>query len=341
MRGVRGRPRPSVCRRLISLLSLLPLMVACRKDTLLVPRQVVTLPADGRVHLVTNLRRRSGAAVSGRGLGNPSLDLTFVSDASGAEQLLLRAPVVPQTEEPRFTWQGRPYLIHVRFVVADTDSFGDGIPDSLRLHSVEDQRAFRSWFTALAQQEADEPRDQLPGEIRDCAALLRFCYREALQRHDGEWFSEQPDGLRFASMPSVSQYRYPDTPLGVNLFRVRPGAFERGDEQNGSFAQFADAHALLDLNAYFVTRDINAALPGDLLFFRQLEQNSPWHSMIVTGPHAEWLIYHTGPAGRQRGEVRRVATDDLLHHPDARWRPLPGNTNFLGVYRWNILHDGN
>jgi len=29
-----------------------------------------------------------------------------------------------------------------------------------------------------------------------------------------------------------------------------------------------------------------------------------------------------------------------LHHPDARWRPLPENTNFLGVYRWNILREG-
>lgn len=341
MRGVRAQPRRNLFRGLIPLLSLLPLMVACRKDTLVVPRQVVTLPADGRVHLVTNLRRRSGGAVSGRGLQDSSPDLMFVRGASGAEQLMLQAPVVPQTEEPRFTWQGRPYLIHVRFVAADGDSFGDGIPDSLRLHTAEDQRAFRSWFTALAQQEADEPADKLPDEIRDCAALLRFCYREALRRHNEEWFNAQPNALRFASLPSVSQYRYPDTPLGVNLFRVRPGSFARGDEQNGSFAQFADAHALLELNAYFVTRDIHAALPGDVIFFRQLEQSSPWHSMIVTGPRSEWLIYHTGPAGKERGEMRRVTTNDLLHHPDPRWRPLPGNTNFLGVYRWNILHDGN
>jgi uncharacterized protein len=30
----------------------------------------------------------------------------------------------------------------------------------------------------------------------------------------------------------------------------------------------------------------------------------------------------------------------LLHHPDPRWRPLKENANFLGVYRWNILREG-
>jgi uncharacterized protein YfaT (DUF1175 family) len=38
--------------------------------------------------------------------------------------------------------------------------------------------------------------------------------------------------------------------------------------------------------------------------------------------------------------MRRLLVSDLLHHPDARWRPLPENTNFLGVYRWNILREG-
>jgi uncharacterized protein YfaT (DUF1175 family) len=30
---------------------------------------------------------------------------------------------------------------------------------------------------------------------------------------------------------------------------------------------------------------------------------------------------------------------DLLHHPDLRWRPVVDNSNFLGVYRWNILRE--
>ncbi len=97
---------------------------------------------------------------------------------------------------------------------------------------------------------------------------------------------------------------------------------------------------LIDNNTHLVGRDLRLALPGDLLFFRQMGENSPYHSMIVAGWNSEWLIYHTGPDGKEKGEIRRVALEDLLHHPDARWRPVPGNSNFLGVYRWNILRDG-
>jgi uncharacterized protein YfaT (DUF1175 family) len=64
--------------------------------------------------------------------------------------------------------------------------------------------------------------------------------------------------------------------------------------------------------------------------------------MIVVSGGA--VVYHTGPTGEGRrkgkGEMRRVTLDDLLHHPDVRWRPVAENSNFLGVYRWNILRDG-
>jgi hypothetical protein len=65
--------------------------------------------------------------------------------------------------------------------------------------------------------------------------------------------------------------------------------------------------------------------------------------MILTGAAHDWVVYDTGPIGsgphQMSGEVRRVALDDLLHHPDTRWRPIPGNSNFLGVYRWSILRE--
>jgi uncharacterized protein YfaT (DUF1175 family) len=157
---------------------------------------------------------------------------------------------------------------------------------------------------------------------------------------DERWFAAQPEPERFTSLSSVAQYHYPATPLGLNLFRVAPGPYSPADLNNGALAQFADAHALLYFNTYLVSRDLRAARPADLLFFRQLEQNSQYHSMVVTGPHADQVIYHTGPVGKQKGEIRRVEIQDLLHHPDARWRPIPANTNFLGVYRWNLLHDG-
>jgi uncharacterized protein YfaT (DUF1175 family) len=136
----------------------------------------------------------------------------------------------------------------------------------------------------------------------------------------------------------VRAWSYPHTPLGTALFRVQPGSFEPDDVDDGAFAQFADAKTLVERNAYFVSRDFRKALPGDLLFYRQFGQSSPWHSMIVTraGDDAA-VVYDTGEDHGKPDELRRVALAELLDHPQPQWRPLPGNPNFLGVYRWNIL----
>ncbi len=62
-------------------------------------------------------------------------------------------------------------------------------------------------------------------------------------------------------------------------------------------------------------------------------------------PISDWrgavVVYHTGPIGKAPGEMRRVTLAELLDHPSPRWRPVAGNSNFLGVYRWNILREGN
>jgi uncharacterized protein YfaT (DUF1175 family) len=113
-----------------------------------------------------------------------------------------------------------------------------------------------------------------------------------------------------------------------------------GDESSGAFLQFADAHALMLWNTYQVGRDLRAARPGDLIFYRQLGGDSPYHSMVITGSNADWVVYHTGPVGGHKGEMRRMALADLLRHPDVRWRPLAENSNFLGVFRWNLLREG-
>lgn len=218
-----------------------------------------------------------------------------------------------------------------------SDSFGDGTPDFLRLTDPADQAAFRQWFTLIADYQAIRPKSEVPAEITDCAGLLRFSYREALKRHDEAWFLTT--GMEVAALPGeIRAWRYPDTPLGAALFRVRPGSFAAADTANGAFAQFADARTLVERNAYFVSRDVLEAQPGDLLFFRQFGQSSPWHSMIVTriGGQAA-VVYHTGPDHGKAGELRRVALAELLDHPQPQWRPVAANPNFLGVYRWNIL----
>jgi len=232
-----------------------------------------------------------------------------------------------------------------------TDRFGDGTPDFLRLSDPADQAAFRRWFTLIAEYQAIRPRAELPAEITDCASLLRYAYREALKRHDENWFITT--GTEITAPPGeIRAWSYPHSPLGAALFRISPGPLAAGDFERGAFAQFADAKTLVERNAYLVSRDVRQAQPGDLLFYRQFGQSSPWHSMIVDRVGNETLVvYNTGkdhsPHGRRPvrggpdhgtvGEMRRVAMSELIDHPEPQWRPLVGNPNFLGVYRWNIL----
>ena len=224
--------------------------------------------------------------------------------------------------------------------VGETDTFGDGTPEEIRLHSAADRRAFRTWFTWLAEAQAAKRPEDVAKEITDCAALLRYAYREALREHDERWLVTQHIDEPPPSM-SVAQWHYPDTSLGTGLFRVKGGVFDPRDKT--AFAQFADAKSLILWNTHLISRDVAAARPGDILFYRQLDHNS-FHSMIVCGDSGDWVVYDTGPLGegqgeKRPGEIRRVRMQDLIQHPDARWRPVAGNANFLGVYRWNILRE--
>jgi len=304
----------------------------------------VTLPADGGWHPIATFSAPPLREVRLIGLqqaDSPAAvpDLQTRLESRGGQTILEAvSPVLPGTRNLVEFSANSKTILHLHFTEDDNDSFGDGTPDALRLHSAADRVAFREWISALADTAAALPADRLPGEIDDCAALLRWTYRGALHAHDAAWQTAQPfDSL--PPIPSVQQYAYPFTPLGANLFRISPGRYAADDARNVAFAQFADAKTLMQRNTFFVSRDLRTAKMGDLLFFRQLEQNSPFHSMILTGSGHNWAVYHTGPIGRERGEVRRVLLDDLLNHPDRRWRPLPENSNFLGVYRWNILRE--
>jgi uncharacterized protein YfaT (DUF1175 family) len=226
---------------------------------------------------------------------------------------------------------------------AMTDRFRDGTPDFLRLDSPTDRDAFRRWFSEIAEYQALRPGTELPAEIDDCAALIRYSYRNALRPHDAGWLKET--GLAGVAGGGIDKYAYPYTLLGASLFRVKPGGFQPDDLHNGDFAEFADAYTLRVLNAHFVSRDVRQARAGDLLFYRQLDQHAPFHSMVFIGRSRladtgeDVIVYHTGPLDGHKGEMRRTTVAGLMKHPEPRWRPLPGNTNFLGVYRWNILRE--
>lgn len=197
-----------------------------------------------------------------------------------------------------------------------------------RLTHPADQQAFRLWFTFLAESQYHLRSQQRARDVTDCAALLRFAYRESLRKHDAVWLKS----ITLPALPTLPPIQDFANP-GAKLFRTGP------DE----FRQFADARTLRQWNAVRVSRRWQDATPGDLLFFEQVGQRMPFHAMIYVGkshftPSPEpWVVYHTGPIEGGPGEMRRLSRGELLAHPQPRWRPLESNPTFLGVYRWRIL----
>jgi uncharacterized protein YfaT (DUF1175 family) len=210
----------------------------------------------------------------------------------------------------------------------------------VRLQDEDDRAAFRSWFVFLA----DAQFYRTTPDVTDCAALVRHAFREALRAHSPEW-------VRRADLPLVPPFpdvRRSPRPSGDSwpLFRI--------DDTRS--AEFADAATIVRLNARLVTRDPAGARPGDLLFFHQSDDRGSDHLMVFVGRSLferasdDWIVYHTGPdvgttagngTGRSQapgpGEVRKVRMNKLVRHPSPRWRPLPDNPAFVGVFRLAIL----
>jgi len=234
-----------------------------------------------------------------------------------------------------------------------SDSDEDGIPDAAELHSVDDRANFRRWFTFIAEMQFYQFSDAWSQQQRDCAGLVRFAWREALRRHDRIWFQGMgaSTGAYEAVAPDVKAYSLENSPLGEKLFRTEFGTFEKEDLLNGKFSEFADARTLKNYNVVFLTRErrqaeqVSSLQPGDLLFFHQPQARKfPYHVMIflgavrVAGEGAnDWVVYHTGSSPEDDGEVKKVRLAVLDQHPNARWRPVENNQNFLGFYRLKIL----
>jgi uncharacterized protein len=224
----------------------------------------------------------------------------------------------------------------------DTDN--DGLPDAAELRAASDRESFRRWFAHIAEQQFYQLSEAWNVEQRDCAGLVRFAWREALRTHDRAWFGAMGAGYEVVA-PDVKAYSLARSPLGEKLFRADFGAFAESDLADGKFSDFADARTLKNHNTIFISRTLQQAKPGDLLFFYQpWVQKFPYHVMIFIGEARQagegahdWVIYHTGSSPQSAGEVKKVRLSVLAQHPDKRWRPVAANQNFLGFYRLKIL----
>lgn len=263
-----------------------------------------------------------------------------IAEEDSRWQAQIRAGVMPGHVALRVQFPNLPpATAELSTVLSHTDTFQDGTPDYVRLDEESDRRAFRRWFTYIAEVQFFQLPASRPAEINDCAALIRYAYREALHAHDSGW----GEAARLPIVPSfspIAKYQYPYTPLGAALFRVVEGPYRAADLERNAFAQFADAQTLWRFNTHVVGRELSRASPGDLLFFRQEREHTSFHSMIYLGESQvrkdgnTYVVYHTGT---DSGEIRRLSIEELLHFPQPEWRPVSGNIQFLGVFRWNIL----
>jgi uncharacterized protein len=252
-----------------------------------------------------------------------------------ALRFLSSAPATPRKPENKRLTRSEP--------AADADLDHDGIPDAAELRSFNDRESFRRWFTSIAEMQFYKLSDEWNTEQRDCAGLVRFAWRESLRRHDRAWYQRM--GENYESVAADVSMDLTSEPLKGKLFRTTPGNYSPRDVAEGKFSEFADAQTLKMFNATFVSRDREQAQPGDLLFFHQpWVQKFPYHVMIFLGEPRfaaenarDWVVYHTGASPQDAGEVKKVRLSVLDQHPNKRWRPLPGNPNFLGFYRLKIL----
>jgi uncharacterized protein YfaT (DUF1175 family) len=180
--------------------------------------------------------------------------------------------------------------------------------------------AFRAWFVTLV---ADQVMRPSPRWVhRDCAGLVRFAVNEALKSHDARW--------RHAMGWSSEQPSPPDVVLQPDQLDLQ-ALWHTAD---GKTSAYASALAMVQLNTRFVGKSRTRALPGDLLFF---DQGDEQHLMVWTG---RAVAYHNGAAPQPTDNgLRWQPWERLQSWSDTRWRPSEHNPNFAGLFRLAFLAD--
>lgn len=218
---------------------------------------------------------------------------------------------------------------------APSDAYG--YPLEVRITDAKDREAFMRWFAAIAEAQYTAPSPDWKPEDQDCAGLLRYAYVEALKPKTAAWFAKF-SYLPERNIPAVKSLSYPLPQIGRSVFRVAPGAYQKGDVEAGKLVGRTTAWYLMRYNSVFLGRTPDKARRGDLLFFiHPLAKGSAYHSMVYLG--GGMVVYHTGLRPEEGGEVRLLSLETLRQHPEGSWHPVPENPSFLGFFRWKILAD--
>ncbi len=193
-----------------------------------------------------------------------------------------------------------------------------GSADAQARLSQAQSRAFQAWMLRIISAQIEQgpsPRWQ----HRDCAGLVRFAVNEALSAHDAKWM--RANGI-------ASDRRLPPE---LDLTPPQAALRNRWVQGDGKVGHFVTALALVQHNSRFVAREISQALPGDLLFY---DQGDEQHLMVWMGAH---IAYHTGTVTPTDNGLRTVDIQQLTTWKDTRWQPAVNNPNFAGVFRLSFL----
>lgn len=187
---------------------------------------------------------------------------------------------------------------------------------AIRLDAAQ-SRALRAWIVRIALEQIR--RGPTPRWThRDCAGLVRFAVAEALAGHDARWQKSMGLGPRL--------------PPDIVPEQARLALRNRWKRPDGSEGAYVSAIGLIQENSVWASRDARQAQPADLLFF---DQGAEQHLMLWTG---RGVIYHNGSPPTPGDNGMRTATlAALLKWNDTRWRPEPGNPNFIGVFSLAFL----
>ncbi|NJD05634.1 MAG: DUF1175 family protein [Methylococcaceae bacterium] len=196
----------------------------------------------------------------------------------------------------------------------------------------QDEDALRRVVVDVALQQARRPSPLWEPGQRDCAGLVRFAYRSALEERSAPRTAKLGLPARLHLPPLSDRAR--------QLFPHYPQIWQVGLQDTGEarYGHFADAETLVSYNFRPKARQLEAAKSGDLLVYRKpLDNDEPFHLMVfVENRTASLAVYHNGARGEQ-AQVRVVRVGELLDSPDPVWIPRADNPYFLGVYEWNRL----
>jgi uncharacterized protein YfaT (DUF1175 family) len=195
-----------------------------------------------------------------------------------------------------------------------------GIPAFAKVHKLNFRNSdvFRSWFVRIVEEQLRQGPS--PKWVqRDCVGLVRYAVNESLKDKNDKW--KHSHG--FANSP---------TPPNLNIPKDKRNGLNDWVQYDGkSKSKYISAIGLIQGNTEFVSKNINQAKPGDLLFY---DMQGSEHIMIWTG---KYITYHTGTVSKKDNGLRKVKYNDLLKWKDSRWRPTQENPNFIGIFKLGFL----